>query len=234
MASTGDIAKSVLQLLLQAGVSGASSNPLYKLAMSGVNVSDLAANTSRSNGTEAFLAKQYPDEFAPSVNHSYTVLPGAAPYTNMKSGDIEATRMQEIGEHNKAITKFLRPNMTPKEQRKALLDGLEYEKSLAPFWNESETRKGHTYKASSTAVSGIRLTPDGRVEIAWKTNPNKYYTYKQYPNTYEASLAAQKLLKEDSIGTAVMPFQRDGKMLHFKKARDYGSWSRPNYDPAFA
>lgn len=234
MASTGDIAKSVLQLLLQAGVAGAESNPLYRLAMSGVNVSDIAGNTSRPHGSEAFIAKQYPDEFSPKINHTYTVLPGSDPYTNMKEGDIEATRMQEIGEHNRAITKFLRPNMTPKEQRKALMDGLEYEKSLAPFWNESDTREGHTYKASSTAVSGIRLTPDGRVEVAWKTNPSKWYTYKQYPNTYDASLAAQKLLKEQSIGTAVMPFQRNGKMLKFKKARDYSSWSRPNYDPAFA
>ena len=83
-------------------------------------------------------------------------------------------------------------------------------------------------------MSGIRITPDARIEVQWGTSPT-WYTFRQFPNTYKASEEAQKLLMSDSIGRAVMPFQRNGKPLKFKnKNEKYSEWNRPNYDPAFA
>lgn len=226
-----NVAKQILQLLLQAGVAGASSNPLYRLASSGADVRELVGNMSGKQNSSVFMADGYPTEFTPGINHVYDILDGVG---NVKSGDKDAARMQSLDEHNNAITKYLRPGMNPKEAREAIMRGREYERNLPSFWNDSKTREGHPYHASSSAVDGVRLTPDGRVEVRWRGG-GKWYTFKQYPNTYEASKAAQKLLTADSIGVAVMPFQRKGKFLEFKdKSKPYSSWNRPNYDGAFA
>ena len=110
--------------------------------------------------------------------------------------------------------------------RAALHRGLEEEKNLAAFWNESESRR--PFSVSSSAVTGIRLTPDARVEVQWKGKPT-WYTFRQYKDTHEASLAAQKLLQADSIGRAVYPV-----VSRPTKNPLLGSWNRANYDGAFA
>ena len=120
--------------------------------------------------------------------------------------------------------------MTPREERNALNMGLEAEKQLPQFWNESKSRV--PFSVSSSAVTGIRLTPDARIEIQWKGKPT-WYTFRQYGDTHEASLAAQELLRADSIGQAVMPYQRNGKMVKYKNP-SLAWWNRKNYDGAFA
>ena len=70
--------------------------------------------------------------------------------------------------------------------------------------------------------------------MAWASRPNQWYTFKQYEDTQKASLAAQELLQADSIGRAVMPYQRNGKLLNFKDPSSVTWWNRKNYDAAFA
>lgn len=182
------------------------------------------------------MAKQYPEEFAPQAWHYYDVVnvPGGPNFNKngkANKGIIdEAGIMQDIDLHNNTIKKYLRPGMTPKEERIALNKGLEEEKSLPQFWNESSSRR--PFSVSSSAVTGIRLTPDARIEVQWKSSPD-WYTFKSYPNTRAASEAAQALLKADSIGQAVMPFQRKGVPLKFKNP-DIGWWNKINYDGTFA
>ena len=102
--------------------------------------------------------------------------------------------MQTLEEHYDALTKYLRmlpPNATPRQMRDALNRGKQDEKNLPQFWNESKSRR--PFSVSSSAVSGIRLSPDGRVEVAWQSNPTKWYTFRKYPDVQQASLAAQQL-----------------------------------------
>ena len=139
--------------------------------------------------------------------------------------------MQTLDEHNAAIRQFVRPGMSPREEREALRKGQEAEKALPKFWNESKDRRD--FSVSSSAVSGIRLTPDARIEVEWKGSPGKWYTFRSYPDTQKASVAAQELLKADSIGRAVMPFQRNGIPVNYKDP-DVGWWNTKNYDPTFA
>lgn len=186
---------------------------------------------------KAFEAKQYPEEFAPQWYHHYEVKysPSKRGKPNMNyMGKQNASiidlagRMQSLEEHNKALTKHLRPGQDIKQQRMALELGAQEEKQLPSFWNESQPRR--EFSVSSSAVSGIRLTPDARIEVRWGTGP-KWYTFKQYENTYEAALAAQKLLKEDSIGRAVYPIiSRPPK----KPNPLLGGWNAENYDSAYA
>lgn len=241
----GVTAKEILKLLLQAGVVGANANPLFRAALTAGGVpSQLANNISRQD-MGAFMAKQYPDEFSPGTYHSYDVVNIPITYSQRKGGlkgnfnqhgkanksvIAEAGRMQTLDEHNDAIQKYVRllpPGADPKTVRAALHRGLEEEKNLAAFWNESKSRR--PFSVSSSAVTGIRLTPDARIEVQWKGKPT-WYTFKQYPNTQEASLAAQELLKSDSIGRAVWPVvsrppKNPNPLL--------GEFNMANYDGAF-
>lgn len=229
-ANKAEIAKQLFNIILGMGMGGA--------ARGGISLSFVPSVASGMPASaETFAAKNYPTEFAPDAFHIYdtSYIPGKANFNSLgKAYDgiiSEAGRMQTLDEHNKAITKFVRPGMNPQQLRQALNMGLEAEKHLPAFWNESKSRI--PFRVSSSAVSGIRLTPDARIEVRWGTSP-KWYSYKQYPDTQQASLADQQLLQADSIGRAVMPFQRNGKPLNFKKGAVYSEWSKPNYDPAYA
>jgi len=231
MASKQEVAKALLQLALGMGIGGA--------ARGGPSLLSIASGASFTpgvpGGADAFMAKQYPTEFAPDRYHNYGVV--YVPSVDGKANENqfgksyrdvinEAGRMQTMKEHNDAIMKYVRPGMKPKELRAALEMGIEDEKKLPQFWTESQSRR--PFKVSSSAVTGIRLTPDARIQVQWKGKPT-WYTFQQYPNTQEASLAAQELLQENSIGRAVYP-------VISRKVNNplLGSWNRQNYDGAFA
>lgn len=228
------IAKEILAFLIGAGM---NATPAARAA--GILGSVSGASRSApsipgiSDAASQFMAKQYPEEFAPQPWHNYDVvnIPGKANFNQHGKANSsvidEAGVMQDIDLHNRTITKYLRPGMTPKQQRLALNQGLQEEKNLPQFWNESTSRR--PFSVSSSAVSGIRLTPDARIEVQWKNKPT-WYTFKQYPNTYEASKAAQELLKADSIGRAVYPI----RSRNIKPTSDLGWWNYPNYDPSMA
>ena len=187
---------------------------------------------------EAEGRAEYPQEFSPQYDHYYNVvaIPGAPNFNQHGKADAstidQAGRMQTLEEHYDALTKYLRtlpPNATPRQMRDALNRGKQEEKNLPQFWNESKSRR--PFSVSSSAVSGIRLSPDGRVEVSWQSNPAKWYTFRKYPNVQEASLAAQQLLKADSIGRAVYPV-----ISHPPKNPNpaLGEWNFQNYDPSYA
>lgn len=239
----GEIAKEVLAFILGASMGGgrAGSSMAANLLASAARGGSTGSGTSvpgLSGVAQQFMQKQYPDQFAPDMNHNYDVLtipgkPNFNQHGKANAGVIdEAGVMQDIDLHNRTITKYIRPGMTPQQERLALQQGLQEEKNLPQFWNESKSRR--PFSVSSSAVSGIRLTPDARIEVAWASKPNTWYTFKAYPNTYEASKAAQELLKADSIGRAVMPYQRKGKLLNIKDPMKVSWWNRKNYDPKYA
>lgn len=233
MASYGTIAKEVLKAILAMGAGG-GARAAYGLSGSVLNG---LAGGGMSAQEAGFTAKTYPDDFVPGNYHNYNVhwIPGS-PNMNAEGKTFsqlidEAGVMQTLDEHNAAIRQFVRPGMSPREEREALRKGQEAEKALPKFWNESKDRRD--FSVSSSAVSGIRLTPDARIEVEWKGSPGKWYTFRSYPDTQKASVAAQELLKADSIGRAVMPFQRNGIPVNYKDP-DVGWWNTKNYDPTYA
>lgn len=223
-----EVAKQLFSLILGMGMGGA--------ARGGISMSFAPSVASGMTATaDTFAAKNYPTEFSPQPYHTYDVvnIPGDANENQFGKSymDVinEAGRMQSLKEHNDAIAKYVKmlpSNADPKTVRAALQRGLEEEKNLAAFWNESKSRR--PFKVSSSAVTGIRMTPDARIEVQWKGRPT-WYTFKQYPDTHEASLAAQQLLKAPSIGRAVYPVV--SRKVNNPKL---GSWNMENYDSAYA
>lgn len=227
MAKEAEIAKQILSMLLGAGIGSMGGAAGILGGAGGILGGALG-------GSSGFGDDGYPKEFAPDKHHVYKVvnIPGKPNFNSEGKANMaiidEAGEMQSLQEHRDALTKYIRPGMTPKQLRVAQEMGLDEEKKLPKFWNESEDRR--PFKVSSSAVTGIRITPMGNVEVQWHGSP-KWYTFKQYANTHDASLAAKKLLKADSIGRAVYPVVS----RHIKNPENgLGEWNSKNYEPAYA
>lgn len=234
-----ELAKQLFSLILGMGMGGLVRGS----AAPSATLQTLLGNAYSPNA----VASNYPTEFAPNENHSYDVIfspkpanyKGSEPYQNRNQfgksyANVidEAGRMQTLDEHNKAIMQFVNTlpaidRRDPRKVREALHRGLQAEKNLPAFWNESSSRV--PFKVSSSAVTGIRLTPDARIEVQWKGSPT-WYSFRQFPSTYEASIEAQKLLKADSIGRAVYPVVSRAVK---NPSPGLGEWNRPNYDSTY-
>lgn len=138
----------------------------------------------------------------------------------------KASKMQELNEHNRALTKFLRPGQTPAERIEAIRKGKEAEKKLWAFWDDDRPRINYT--PSSSAVESIRITPDNRVQVKWRKGP-KWYDFLAASDPYQASEAFSALVTAPSIGRAVWPvLTRNVK----KPQPNLGWWNMTHFDPS--
>lgn len=227
-------ASDILKILFGLGLGGSPGGSLGGSAST--LMGGISGDTTGNGG--------YPSEFAPGSHHYYKVVyaPRPAgvkgPYQNMNSmGRADAATIAEASEqqtredHTEALMKYVRmlpANATPRQIQEAMDRGREEEKSLPKWWNESNNRR--EFSVSSSAVSGIRITPEGSVQVKWGKSP-KWYTFRNYPNTMLASRAARELLESDSIGRAVYPvMSRPPK----KPNNLLGAWNRKNYETGYA
>lgn len=227
-------ASDILKILFGLGLGGSPGGSLGGSAST--LMGGISGDTTGNGG--------YPSEFAPGSHHYYKVFyePRPAgvkgPYQNMNSmGRADAATIAEASEqqtredHTEALMKYVRmlpANATPRQIQEAMDRGREEEKSLPKWWNESNNRR--EFSVSSSAVSGIRITPEGSVQVKWGKSP-KWYTFRNYPNTMLASRAARELLESDSIGRAVYPvMSRPPK----KPNKLLGAWNRKNYETGYA
>lgn len=231
-------ASDILKILFGLGLGGIGGGSLGG-SLGGSASTLMGGNSGGTTGNGG-----YPSEFAPGSHHYYKVVyePRPAgvkgPYQNMNSmGKADAATIAEASEqqtredHNEALMKYVRmlpANATPRQIQMAMDRGREEEKSLPKWWNESNNRR--EFSVSSSAVSGIRITPEGSVQVKWGKSP-KWYTFRNYPNTMLASRAARELLASDSIGRAVYPvMSRPPK----EPNNLLGDWNRRNYEPGYA
>lgn len=205
---------------------------LFEMAAAGGGAAALLSRGLGGNniGPSSVGADGTPAETYPNPLHSVKVnyIKGPPQFNAMlKRGLAErASKMQTLEQHNDALLSHLRklpPNASPKAKHLAIMQGVADEEALDEYWDDKKPRKD--YSPSSSAVSGIRITPDNRVEVAWGTNPNKWYTYIQHADPYEASMAAHKLLTSESIGRA---------LIRKSKKPGVGDWGRAQYDKAMA
>ena len=144
----------------------------------------------------------------------------------------KAAKMQELNEHNRALTKFLHPGQTKAERIEAIRKGKEAEKRLWSFWNDNTPRVDYT--PSSSAVEAIRITDKNRVEVKWrnskKTDNDGFYTFLAAPDPYQASEAFQALVTAPSIGRAVWPILT--RNIKGKRENNLGWWNMTHFDPS--
>ena len=144
----------------------------------------------------------------------------------------KAAKMQELGEHNHALTQFLRPGQSKSERIEALRKGKEAEKKLWSFWADNRPRIN--YSPSSSAVESIRITPDNRVEVKWrnskKMDNDGFYTFLAAADPYQASEAFHALVTAPSIGRAVWPILT--RNIKGERKNNLGWWNMTHFDPA--
>ena len=179
-------------------------------------------------------AREYPKK-----NHIIHIpLAGGMHNANRDQGMIDqAGRMQELNEHNRALFKYLRPGMSPKEADIALRKGEKEEQKLPAYWEDLKYRRELGVK--SDAIHAVRITPDAKIQVKWKgkpskNNPDGWYTFRKFPNTYEASLEVQKLLSEPSLGHALMPILTNEKYGQKWAEKGYGKWNAANFNPKYS
>ena len=229
-------AREIIELVLKQMSQGGSGGGGAGNILLGSLVNGPGRNEATANG--------YPEEFVPDGDHYYDVVFAPEGQHNSRgSGDPNVAlggTMQTLEQHREALNKYVRPGMTPAQLRDAINAGREEEKLLPQFWAESKTRPSGRFTVGSSAVKGIRITPDGHVEIKWNGKPSKknrsgWYTFGAFDNPHDASIAAVKLMQMPSIGRAVMPWQRNGKPLNFKQqVPGMCIWNREYYNGSYA
>lgn len=142
-----------------------------------------------------------PDGGGPTFNQNYKAFPQP-----------KYARMQTLDQHNRALNKYIRPGQSPLERRWAIEKGQEEERRLPEFWVDDTHARDPKSKASSSAVSGIKILPNGDISIQFR-GKGKWYTYNGGANPYEAALEAQDLFTSNSIGQ------------NMNRKGDPGSWA---------
>ena len=154
-----------------------------------------------------------------NFNYDLNYIPGPAQENRMLMQNVanEAILRQTPEEHMRALTKYVRPGMTPAEQKVALQRGKEYEESLLSWWDDDRPRRNFT--PSSSAVSGIRITPDNRIQIRFGRG-GKWYSYRGGATPNQAAIELKKLIGTNgqSIGRALC-----------RKSKNFGQWARDHY-----
>ena len=154
-----------------------------------------------------------------NFNYDLNYIPGPAQENRMLMQNIanEAILRQTPEEHMRALTKYVRPGMTPAEKKIALQRGKEYEESLLSWWDDDRPRRNFT--PSSSAVSGIRITPDNRIQIRFGRG-GKWYSYRGGATPNQAAIELKKLIGTNgqSIGRALC-----------SKSKKFGEWARSHH-----
>lgn len=218
----------LLQSVAQPGMNLAAGAPSAPGGEGGVTQGDIQRMMAE------YGEEKYPRRFYPNRYHTVNVDAYDGPGNAMNNGldrpkAEKAGHMQSLKEHNDTIFQYVKPGMNPIQVRQAIMRGIDEEEKLPAFWADDKTRKGWDFHPNSTAISAMRITPDARIEVKWqkpsKNNPDGWYTFKQFENTYEAAKEMSKLINSESLGQAAYPYHR------LKKPKgNLGWWNQRNYD----
>jgi len=160
--------------------------------------------TAGKGGAAAILSGGRGENLNHNFNYDLNYIPGPA----------QENRMLQ-----QAMATMYGYRQTPEEHAAALKSG--NEDQLTQWWDDDRPRANFT--PSSSAVSGIRITPKGIIQIRFGRG-NKWYSYRGGPTPNAAAVEAMKL-----IGTNG---QSIGRNL-LRKSSKYGQWARDHYLPGY-
>lgn len=151
-----------------------------------------------------------------SVDGKETKLPSLNSGLDLNAAD--AALAQDLATHNQAVRGG-------------------YEQTLAEWWPGEDIKPRKVINPSSSAVKGIKIAPDGTIQIQWFGKNAKWYTYRKGKDMRDSSRIVHDLITSPSIGRALV---RKGRLAH-KDSRDLtgkpvpdsnvGWWGRKYFDP---
>lgn len=192
-------------------------------AAGGVGAMTLLSGVGGGTGATASESMDKVDSLGHNFNYDLNYIPGKPQENRMlmqQTADEYAPR-QTLAEHIAALRRYVRPGMNPAQMKEALRRGKEYEQSLPQWWDDDRPRKNFT--PSSSAVSGIRITPDNKIQIRFGKG-SKWYSYRGGENPGAAANEVQKLIGKNrqSIGRNLV-----------RKSKVFGQWAREHYLPGY-
>lgn len=192
-------------------------------AAGGVGAMTLLSGVGGGTGATSSESMDKVDSLGHNFNYDLNYIPGPAQMNRMlmqQTADEYAPR-QTLAEHIAALRRYVRPGMNPAQMKEALRRGKEYEQSLPQWWDDDRPRKNFT--PSSSAVSGIRITPDNKIQIRFGKG-SKWYSYRGGENPGAAANEVQKLIGKNG--------QSIGRNL-VRKSKVFGQWAREHYLPGY-
>lgn len=192
-------------------------------AAGGVGAMTLLSGVGGGTGVTASESMDKVDSLGHNFNYDLNYIPGNPQENRMlmqQTADEYAPR-QTLAEHIAALRRYVRPGMNPAQMKEALRRGKEYEQSLPQWWDDDRPRKNFT--PSSSAVSGIRITPDNKIQIRFGKG-SKWYSYRGGENPGAAANEVQKLIGKNG--------QSIGRNL-VRKSKVFGQWAREHYLPGY-
>lgn len=192
-------------------------------AAGGVGAMTLLSGVGGGTGATASESMDKVDSLGHNFNYDLNYIPGNPQENRMlmqQTADEYAPR-QTLAEHIAALRRYVRPGMNPAQMKEALRRGKEYEQSLPQWWDDDRPRKNFT--PSSSAVSGIRITPDNKIQIRFGKG-SKWYSYRGGENPGAAANEVQKLIGKNG--------QSIGRNL-VRKSKVFGQWAREHYLPGY-
>lgn len=170
-------------------------------------------------GVSPDTALDYP-KFKHDFGYNVWYIPGPPQFNASYDGNPKPMRMQTLDEHNRALNKYVKPNMTPMERQMAIEKGRAEEKLLESFWTDDHRPRDWRSRSSSSVVKGVKVNPDNTISVQFGGN-GKWYTYRGGSNAYETALEAHDLVTSRSLGRSVNP-------------HDPNSWGSRHYNPKYA
>jgi hypothetical protein len=142
------------------------------------------------------------------VNGKKTKLP--ALNSGLIPANAEAALVQTLQGHNKAVA-----------------DGTE--KDLVQWWPGEDTEPRMQFNPTSSAIEGVRINKDGRIQVKW-IKGSKWYTYRGGSDLRNTTDAVKELLTYPSIGRALARGKKGG-VGGFAHADSRDLTGKPKYDP---
>ena len=117
------------------------------------------------------------------INGRSTVLPAMNGDT-MDRGSVNAALAQSLQEHNRAVQRGNEPD-------------------LMEWWPGEDNKPRRELNPKSTAISGLRITKGGNIQIQWKGGTGKWYTYRGGDDIRQTTEYVKDLMTYPSIGRAL-------------------------------
>lgn len=210
MASWSDIMKILPRVALQL---------LPGIMLGGGNIAHTIEGAAAKKGLKG-AAMTYPGL---TQNFIYPIVPYSSKESWANNNGVQrgvaekSAKAQSLEEHNRAL----------------MAGGPSAERMLQSWWPGEDTQPRENFTPSSSAVRGVRILPNNKIQIQFRDG-GKWYTYRGGSNPREASEAAHALLTAPSIGRSL---PRNGRNRHDYPGAEgipdseVGWWGRNHYDP---
>lgn len=205
-----------------AGLGGRFASSTASRILSGAGMKGAAFDYPKLDGEFWYDVDNVEDQNRTYINGKNTILPAMNGET-MDRETVNAALAQSLQEHNRAIQ---RGN----------------ERDLIEWWPGEDNKPRRALHPKSTAISGLRLTPGGNIQIQWKNGSGKWYTYRGGDDIRQTTEYVKDLMTAPSMGRAL---NRKGQMAwpnsrHLNSEgkvdealgrmdRNIGQWGRAHY-----